>query len=280
MTVSLAHYDAILDRFPPPRYADLPSGVKLAYREWGDAGLPPMILVHGITSSSLSWWRVAERLAGRYRVIATDNRGHGNSEAPERGYRFDDQAEDTAQLMASLGIERAVVMGHSWGGAIAVALAAGKAGGLVERLVLEDPLVGLSAERAASVGDGYVAQVGLTREEALAQLPGVIRPGWTEEDAAGKLFSMVRGHKHAVRAVFDENGGSDLRPRYAELRCPTLMVLAAPALGGIVPDATLAEIKRLNPSLRVTVVDGADHNVHRTKFDQFVTTLEPFLAGS
>ena len=269
-----------MKRFPQPRYAELQSGVRLAYREWGEAAAPPVVLVHGITSCSLSWWRVAERLASRYRVIATDNRGHGDSSAPASGYRFDDQAEDTAQLMTALGIERAAVIGHSWGGAIAVSLASGAHSELVERLALEDPLVGLSAERAATVGDGYVAQVGLTREQALAQLPAIIKPGWTNEDAAGKLDAMVKGHPHAVRAVFTENSGSDLRSCYAELRCPTLMVLAAPAMGGIVPASTLDHIRRLDTNLRITTVAGADHNVHRTRFDEFMAVVEPFLAES
>ena len=258
--------------------------MRLAYREWGAPNAtdaPPVVLIHGITSCSLSWVRVAAALAPRYRVIAPDNRGHGDSAAPTSGYRFDDQAEDTAHLLAALGIERAAVVGHSWGGAIAVSLAAGPTGAaLVERLVLEDPLVALSAERAASISDGYAAQVGLTREQALAQLATAVKPGWTDEDAAGKLDAMTKGHAHAVRAVFTENSGSDLRSSYGELRCPTLMVLASPAAGGIVPEATLVDIRALGRDLRVTTVPGADHNVHRTRFEAFMAANEPFLADA
>ena len=280
MTGDLASYERILASFPQPKFADLPNGPRLAYREWGDPTAPPLILIHGITSCSLSWVRVAERLAGTYRVIVTDNRGHGDSAAPHTGYRFEDQAEDTARLMAALHIQSARVIGHSWGGAIAVSLATGPHAARVQRLILEDPLVGLSAERAATIADGYVAQVGLTRAEALAKLPTVVKPEWTAADAAGKLDAMQKGHQHAVQAVFTENSGTDLVPRYAQLRCPILMVLAPADLGGIVPAARLAEIRRTAPNVRIVTVAGADHNVHRTRFDQFMDTIEPFLAGA
>ncbi|CAA9298262.1 MAG: hypothetical protein AVDCRST_MAG77-5379 [uncultured Chloroflexi bacterium] len=271
--------DQILARFPQPQHVDLPSGVRLAYREWGSLDAPPVLLIHGITSSSLSWARVAAALAPRYRVLVPDNKGHGDSARPPSGYRFDDQAEETAGFLHTLGVERARVVGHSWGGAIAVSLASGDHADLVERLVLEDPLVGLSQQRRAQIGAGYSAQVGLTRAEAEVRLPAVVKPGWTDEDAAGKLDAMVKGSRAAVEAVFAENGGSDLRPRYAHLRCPALMVRAAPDLGGIVSDAALADIRRFAPALRVTAVSGADHNIHRTRFDDFMATVEPFLDG-
>ena len=280
MTAGPATYERILASFPPPKHANLPNSLRLAYREWGDPGAPPLILIHGITSSSLSWARVAERLATSYRVIAVDNRGHGHSAAPHTGYRFEDQAADTAHLMASLRIDQAPIIGHSWGGAIAVSLATGPHAARVQRLILEDPLVALSAERTTTVAHGYVAQVGLTREEALAKLPTIVKPEWTTADAAGKLDAMTRGHKHAVQAVFTENGESDLVPRYAQLHCPTLMILASPEAGGIVPAARLAEIQRTAPRVRIETVPGADQDVHRTRFDPFMHTLQPFLAGA
>ena len=69
-------------------------------------------------------------------------------------------------------------------------------------------------------------------------------------------------------------------PRYAQLQAPTLMVLAAPKNGGIVPAATLTEIQATNPCLQVTTITGADHNVHRTRFAEFIAAVEPFLVVS
>jgi pimeloyl-ACP methyl ester carboxylesterase len=90
---------------------------------------------------------------------------------------------------------------------------------------------------------------------------------------------MMKGSREAVRAVFAENRGADLRPRYAQLRCPALMVRAAHDLGGIVSEASLQAIRRHAPSLKVVTVPGADHNVHRTRPDDFMAAVEPFLAA-
>ncbi|TME43658.1 MAG: alpha/beta hydrolase [Chloroflexi bacterium] len=62
------------------KFVDL-HGYRMAYREWGDpAAMQTLVLIHGITSSSLSWIRVAPRLATRSRVLVVDLKGHGDSD--------------------------------------------------------------------------------------------------------------------------------------------------------------------------------------------------------
>src|SRR6266571_2473376 len=170
-----------------PRFADL-DGYRMAYREWGDAtATHSVILVHGITSSSLSWVRVAPRLAASARVIAVDLKGHGDSDRPPTGYRLADQADEVAALCAALNLSQVSLVGHSWGGGIALLL--GARGTLpIRRLVLEDPGVGqrqVSPEQAAqrqAARDMYVASVGLSREEADARARPNLAQGWTEQD--------------------------------------------------------------------------------------------------
>jgi hypothetical protein len=72
--------------FAAVQFVDL-AGYRMAYREWGTTtDRRPVLLVHGIKSSSLSWVRVAPRLAERTRVIAVDLKGHGDSDQPASGY--------------------------------------------------------------------------------------------------------------------------------------------------------------------------------------------------
>jgi pimeloyl-ACP methyl ester carboxylesterase len=73
-------------RAPALEFVDL-SGYRMAYRQWGDTSrAEAVVLVHGITSSALSWVRVAPRLADETRVIAVDLKGHGDSDRPPTGY--------------------------------------------------------------------------------------------------------------------------------------------------------------------------------------------------
>jgi pimeloyl-ACP methyl ester carboxylesterase len=104
------------------RFADL-DGVTLHYLTAGEG--EPVVLLHGIPQSSHEWRHVIPRLAGRYRVIAPDLRGLGDSSRPPRGYDKRTVANDVWQLLHDrLGIDRFFLAGHDWGGPVAFSLAA------------------------------------------------------------------------------------------------------------------------------------------------------------
>ena len=102
---------------------ELGRGLKLAYREWG-GGEPAVALLHGLASNARIWDQVAARLQGRFRVVALDQRGHGQSDKPSDGYDFDTVVADAAAAFARLGVVRPVLVGHSWGGNVALHFAA------------------------------------------------------------------------------------------------------------------------------------------------------------
>jgi pimeloyl-ACP methyl ester carboxylesterase len=98
-------------------------GLTLRVREWPTDG-PPIVLVHGLASNSRIWDDVAACLADEYRVVALDQRGHGLSDRPTDGFTLDRVVGDLAGVMDSLGIEKPTLVGHSWGGNVALAFAA------------------------------------------------------------------------------------------------------------------------------------------------------------
>jgi pimeloyl-ACP methyl ester carboxylesterase len=114
----------------------LPGGPTLNYREWGRPDGAVVLLLHGLTSSSLSWRRVAPELGRRFRVIAPDARGHGGSEWT-RDYSIDLMRDDVVRFMEQLGILAAIVVGHSMGALAAYQLAATRPD-LIRLLVLEE----------------------------------------------------------------------------------------------------------------------------------------------
>jgi pimeloyl-ACP methyl ester carboxylesterase len=105
-----------------------------------DVGPPhaePVVLLH-CYSCAIDWWsRMIPLLERRRRVIAIDLLGHGGSEKPGSGYSMQNQARLVAGAMSRLGVRRATVVGHSLGGAVAVALAE-QSPQLVGRLVIVD----------------------------------------------------------------------------------------------------------------------------------------------
>jgi N-formylmaleamate deformylase len=266
---------------PPLEFIDL-AGYRMAYRQWGDTDqTEAMVLIHGITSSSLSWIRVAPRLAEHSRVIAVDLKGHGDSDRPAGGYRLADQAREVAGLVNALGLRNIRVMGHSWGGGISISLAAGS-GLPISRVVLEDPAVAVGggpAERRQQTVQNYIASVGLSRDEAEQRVRSSAAPGWTEDDILGKIDASVKTSRAAVQAVFDENGAWELTDQLASVGIPTLLVRADVERGGIVGQATVAAV-RANSQIQVVTIPDADHNIHRGQFDAFMACVEPFINAS
>jgi pimeloyl-ACP methyl ester carboxylesterase len=95
-------------------------------REWGSSGRSPLVLLHGLASSSHMFDLIASAFADDYHVIAFDQRGHGESSKPDGGYDFETIAGDLDRLTTVLGLGDAplIVAGHSWGGYSALYYAA------------------------------------------------------------------------------------------------------------------------------------------------------------
>jgi pimeloyl-ACP methyl ester carboxylesterase len=93
-------------------------GHRVIYRIAGDG--PPVVLIHGMVNSSKHWERVALQLADRYTVVAPDLLGHGDSAAVRGDYSLGAHACSIRDLLTTIGIERATVVGHSLGGGIAM----------------------------------------------------------------------------------------------------------------------------------------------------------------
>ena len=101
------------------------AGVRLQWYEWrpdGPAREPALFLLHGLSSNGRFWERMVSHLGGR-RIVALDQRSHGLSDRPESGYELDELVADAAAAIHELGLGRPLVAGHSWGAAVALALA-------------------------------------------------------------------------------------------------------------------------------------------------------------
>jgi pimeloyl-ACP methyl ester carboxylesterase len=93
-------------------------GHRAVYRTVGSG--PNVVLIHGMVNSSRHWEQVAQRLAGSYRVIAPDLIGHGEAATPRGDYSLGAHASAIRDLMTTIGVERATIVGHSLGGGVAM----------------------------------------------------------------------------------------------------------------------------------------------------------------
>ncbi len=96
-------------------------GLRLHYFDWGNPAAPPLVCVHGYTSSADAFTGFARHFRDRFHIVALDVRGHGESEwSPDGGYSYRDQAGDLAAFTDRLGLDQFILLGTSMGGVIAM----------------------------------------------------------------------------------------------------------------------------------------------------------------
>ena len=263
---------------------DLPAG-RFHYLSWGaeQSGRPSLVLLHGITSAASSWVRVGPVLAERYRVYALDMRGHGDSIKPPAGaYSLQETAGDALAFIEALGLKQPVLIGHSWGGATALVLASGGvADGYVPdlaKVILEDPACNFGRGDAEERAAAYVKDIGRPAAELRPELIAE-NVGWTEEDIEGKIDAMGKVSREAVISVFEQAGQmGNILPLLAKLAAPTLLMRADPDGGTTLPGKVWDQARGYLPAHSQAVqIDGATHNIHRSKFDAFIQAVNDFL---
>jgi pimeloyl-ACP methyl ester carboxylesterase len=226
-------------------------GLPVAYREAGDG--PPVVLLHGAWSDGREWRLQLEGLADEFRLIAWDAPGCGASGDPPADFTLDDYADTAAALVAALGLEPAHVVGLSFGGGLAIALAA-RHPTAVQSLVLASAYAGWKGSLPADEVAARVARVVEEADEppeewAASYLPGFfagpVDPVLVDEVLAIMCDSRPAGIKAMVRAF----GDADLRDALPRLTVPTLLLYGdqdtraplsvARALHDAIPDAEL-----------------------------------------
>ena len=223
-------------------------------------------------------------LADRYRVYALDQRGHGDSIKPLSGaYSLRQTADDALAFIDALDLERPVLIGHSWGGATALVLASGT--GSQEpapnffHIILEDPAHNFGRGDPEKRAADFTRDIGRPTGELRAEITAS-SPGWTEADIEGKIDALRKVTREAVVSVFAEAGSAgDLLPLLAKIAVPTLLIRAEPALGTTLDEAAWERARHyLSAHSRAVQLDGATHNIHRGKFNEFMQVVNAFLS--
>ena len=111
------------------------NGIRQHFLEAGSG--PPVVLLHGFPETSYAWRYQIPVLSQRFRVIAPDLRGYGETDKPATGYDKRTMARDLVELLASLDIDKIALVGHDRGARVATRFAKNHPG-LLDRLVVMD----------------------------------------------------------------------------------------------------------------------------------------------
>jgi len=259
------------------------NGLNLHYYRTGGEK-PALVLAHGLTDNGLCWAPLVRTLEADYDCIMVDARGHGWSDAPDRGYTNAEHAADYATLIQTLGLARPALIGHSMGGGTSAQVAASYPN-LVRGVVLEDPpwrpqgMMAPHEERRAHA-EQWRADVIVNRTRPLDQLIATVRqrsPAWSADELDQWAPAKQQVSPQALDyALYPSTPWWEL---IGQISCPALLVTGDVAAGAIVDQATAAQISAMNPQIEVAHLAGAGHNIRREQFEAYVAAVQAFLAG-
>jgi pimeloyl-ACP methyl ester carboxylesterase len=265
------------------------NGLDFHFVEWGDPVRPPLLCFHGITQTAHSWDEVAEALAGEYRVLCFDQRGHGDSGwSPDGVYDRHEMAADIEAIAVALGLGRFFLMGMSMGGINSITYTAAH-GERVAALVIVDVSPEIKKEgvenirkfvQAADVLDSFAAFVERahafnprrSRENIESRLRHNLRQlpdgKWT-----WKYDPQLRSPNRPIGSRLTTNLWDDV----AAIRCPTLILKGGES--DILSAESATKMQQAIPGSELVVIPGAGHSVMGDNPEAFTAAVREFLAG-
>lgn len=283
-----------------PRSIRLPGthGLELHALEWSREGTP-LLFLHGFSNDAHVWDLIAPVIAPHYRVLAFDQRGHGDSDRdPEGRYDHETMARDVNAALESLGIARVVIVGHSMGGRVAMRFA-GLFPEKLAGLVVVDSAPDLDARGTTRISldvqqqdwsFGSVAeyervlqrQYAVTKPELLAKLA----VHWTRRREDGRYeLKLDPGFMKARQGVtaeaakaWSEQEAKHLWAALAGLPCPALVVrgAASDVMSAEVADKMVDDVI---PKAVLETIARAGHSVMLDNPEAFEKALTGFVLG-
>ncbi len=269
-------------------------GYRRAYRRAGSG--PALLLLHGLGCDSSTWLPVMDALAKDYTVVAPDFLGHGMSDKPRADYSPGGYANGMRDLLTILSIDKVTVVGHSFGGGVAMQFAY-QFPERTERLVLVGT-GGLGAEVTSLIR--AVTLPGFHQFVGLMTLPGirhvtksVLRSLSTSGVQVTRDFAEIadvveswrdpaarRAIRHVVRGVVDLRGQIvTLRDRaYLTEFMPMCVIWGEN--DAVIPATHAGIAAEIAPAATVEVISDAGHFPHKDHPERFVQIVGDFIRGT
>ena len=254
------------------------NGAKLHYKEYSTYG-QPLLFIHGITRSHNSWGLIPNEFIQDHNVISLDLRGHGLSEKPDHGYSWrEDYAEDISDFISTSFNQPAVLVGHSLGASVSAAVAE-KTPDLVEALILEDP-------PAFAHDDFEAIQLRFSETIETKRLKSLDRVNYlmetmeiSRENAEIQSKNLEMMSENVILELLKGGTTYDSRSVFPKISCPVLIVLGAPALGGVVELSSRDLLASLLPKSKILEWTEVGHGIHSDKPKKFLSEIRSFLAS-
>jgi pimeloyl-ACP methyl ester carboxylesterase len=261
-------------------------GLSLHYIDWGGDG-PPLVMLHGLSGHVRTWDQTAAALAGRYRVLALDQRGHGDSDWAPR-YGFGPMAEDLLTFLDALRLPEVTMMGLSMGGIVSFVFAAAHPE-RVTRLIILDIGPEIASGGARNVAASLAANdVFSSEDEALTQARAA-NPRPADETLRHRVRHGLRSlpdgsltfkFDKALRkpgAIFDQTP-DQLWAAWRAVSCPLLLVRGDDS--DILAAETAQRMLAENPNASLAGIPDCGHSITLDSPHGLLGVISPWLADA
>jgi len=273
-------------------------GLRLHYADWGNAGAPPLLLVHGGRDHGRSWDVIARALAPHFHVLAPDLRGHGDSEWTKGGsYALTEYVYDLSRLVRHIGAQQVAIVGHSMGGMIGL-IYAGTFPDEVSALVVLDGVTVMPNEKSAPAHERiakYVSQLEkleareprryATIAEAAAQMRAYNKRLSPELALHLATFGVRRDDDGTYSWKFDPyqraRAPHRLSPKdhvslWTRIICPVLLLHAQESF---LKSSETAGLAKYFQNARSETIPGAGHWLQHDKPEEVLRAMRTFLGA-
>ena len=271
--------------------------LKLQFWDWGQEGLPPLLLVHGGLDHARNWDWVARSLRDRFHVYAMDLRGHGNSAwAPGALYSVAEHVLDLSTLIEVLGGGPFHLIGHSLGGVLTLLYAGLYPAGVRKVVAIEGlgfPALHRIHQPPSASMRAWIESVRQTEQLEPRTYPDLEAAVLRMQEANPHLSQEVARHLTLHGTNLNADGSlswkfdnyvrchppyghsiEDQRAIYAEIVCPVLLVWGHESW---LPDPDTDSRAQVIRNAQVLKVPGAGHWVHHDRLDLFLEESQRFL---
>lgn len=254
-------------------------GVKVYYDTYGECS-PPIVFLHPFSTNGGIWYYQTYPFAKTNKVVVIDHRGHGRSDKPQSGYAIQQHAQDVVAVLDALNIPKAVLVGNSIGGMIAMQVSLDAPGRVIGNLILSSGTglgEGIPPEAAEAFQKDYIGAFGGLLEGAVSARSKREKP---------EIVDVMKSHfqvqanfpKHVFdSATTDPNGvfGWNIKDKLGAITQPTLIIAGAEDMA--TPVAANQYLADHIPGAEIRVVPDIGHFYQLERPSEFNEALRGFL---
>jgi pimeloyl-ACP methyl ester carboxylesterase len=267
------------------QYIDV-AGLKLHVQDYGTAGKPAILCVHGGAAHAHWFDFIASGFTADYHVRAIDQRGHGDSawdQSPTPDYSYERYAADLHEATGKLGLRDFILVGHSMGGVVSTVYTATYPG-RAKAFILIDSTICMPPERIANMravgnreGRSYAQQEEFLANYKVRPAGSVATPEVIGHIAqnSGRQFDDGRWRYKVDRRIYALRERMDSYPYWNKIKIPALLVRGDRS-ARITPEV-IAEVKSRAPQVGVAVVSNSDHHVTLDNPSGFIQAMTEFI---